>query len=361
MTRAAVVAAVLVAAAAAAVVAAGGPGDYYEVLGVPRDADDGAIKRAYRKLSLKLHPDKNPGDEEAARRFTEVNRAYEVLSDAEKRPIYDLDGVEGLERHEKGVNAPANPFDMLFGGGQGGRRKGQDAGVEVEVSLEDLYNGGSRSARIHRNVICPKCRGTGAKDGDVKKCATCQGRGVRMVQQQMAPGFVVQMQETCPDCGGRGNVAKQACPHCAGRKVVPEEKTLTAHIERGMASDAEVRFERESEQQPGIVPGDVVFKFKTVSHPRFRRDGDHLHHEMHLNLREALLGFKRAVRHLDGRDVPVEYTGITQPFETRRVVGEGMPVHNFPSQRGDLYIKYIVDLPRTLSDDQKAAVAANFQ
>lgn len=350
-------AAVLAVVAAAAAAGA----DFYEVLGVARDADDGAIKRAYRKLSLKLHPDKNPGDEEAARRFTEVNRAYEVLSDAEKRPIYDLDGVEGLERHEKGVNAPANPFEMLFGGGQGGRRKGQDAGVEMEVTLEELYNGGSRSARINRNIICPKCRGTGAKDGDVKKCAACQGRGVRMVQQQMAPGFVVQMQETCPECGGRGNVAKSACPHCNGRKVIGEEKMLTAQIERGMASDGEVRFERESEQQPGIIPGDVIFKFKAAPHPRFRREGDNLHHDMHLNLREALLGFKRFVRHLDSRDVPVEYTGVTQPFEVRKVAGEGMPVHNFPSQRGDLFIKYIVDLPKTLADDQKAAIATHFQ
>ena len=123
--------------------------------------------------------------------------------------------------------------------------------MEMEVTLEDLYNGGERQARINRNIICPKCRGTGAKDGEVKKCHTCQGRGVRMVQQQMAPGFMVQMQETCPDCQGRGNIAKHSCPHCSGRKVIADEKELTGSIERGMASDAEIRFERESEQQPG--------------------------------------------------------------------------------------------------------------
>jgi DnaJ-related protein SCJ1 len=184
----------------------------------------------------------------------------QVLSDDEKRSVYDLDGEEGLERHEKGGNAPASPFDMLFGmqgacrGGRqtvsrprfrrrstwrpmrshvlcprnlptqylrypGGRRKGPDAHVEMEVTLEDLYNGATRAARISRNVICPKCRGTGAKDGETQKCRACNGRGVRMVQQQMAPGFVVQMQETCSECGGRGNIAKAACPHCNGRKV----------------------------------------------------------------------------------------------------------------------------------------------
>lgn len=235
------------------------------------------------------------------------------------------------------------------------------AQVEMEVTLEELYNGGSRAARISRNVICPKCRGTGAKDGAVDKCKACGGRGVRLVQQQMAPGFTVQMQETCPECGGRGSVFRTKCPHCNGNKVVMEEKTLTAQLERGMPSDGEIRFERESEQQPGITPGDVIFKLKQASHPRFRRQGDDLHHDMHITLREALIGFKKSILHLDGREVPVEYTGVTQPFEVRRIEAEGMPVHNFPSQRGALHVKYIVDLPRSLSPDQKDAVQRLFQ
>ena len=330
---------------------------------------------------------------------SQVARAYEVLSDKEKRQVYDLEGaaralvviaigrrrsrraatlssplraapppairagVEGLERLEKhgqGGGGPMNPFDMFFGGGQQGRRRGPDAAVEMEVSLEELFVGGSRSARINRNVICPKCRGTGAKDGETHKCKSCQGRGVRMVQQQMAPGFVVQMQETCPDCGGKGNVAKHACPHCSGRKVVAEEKTLTAQLERGMASDAEIRFERESEQQPGITPGDVVFKLRAAPHPRFRRDGNNLHHDMHISLREALLGFRRPITQLDGRAVEVAHEGVTQPFETRVVKGEGMPLPDTPSLQGDLFVRYIVDLPPRLGDAQKAAVDAAF-
>jgi DnaJ-related protein SCJ1 len=119
-----------------------------------------------------------------------------------------------------------------------------------------------------------------------------------MVNQQMAPGFVVQMQETCPECSGRGKVVRTPCPHCSGRKVIMEEKTLTADIERGMPSDSEIRFERESEQSPGITPGDVIFKLKQPNHPRFRRDRDDLHHDMHLSLHEALLGYKRTIRHL---------------------------------------------------------------
>jgi DnaJ-class molecular chaperone len=189
------------------------------------------------------------------------------------------------------------------------------------VTLEDLYNGGERQARISRNVICPKCKGSGAKDGQTSRCNACGGRGVRMVNQQMAPGFVVQMQETCGECGGKGQVFKTKCPNCGGRRVVPNEKTLVAHIEKGMPSDGEVRFERESEQTPGVTPGDVIFKFKQQPHARFRRTGDDLHHEMHLSLREALLGFSRTVAHLDGRQVTVQHGGITQPFEVRKVRG----------------------------------------
>lgn len=259
-----------------------------------------------------------------------------------------------------GGGGPMSPFDMFFGGGGHGRRRGPDAAVEMEVSLEELYSGGSRSARINRNVICPKCRGTGAKDGETQKCRACGGRGVRMVQQQMAPGFVVQMQESCPECGGRGNTAKTPCPHCNGRKVVMEEKTLTATIERGMASDAEIRFERESEQQPGITPGDVIFKLKAAQHGRFKREGNNLHREEKLSLKEALLGFRRPLRHLDGHEVVLEHTGVTQPFEVRKVAGEGMPLPDTPSLFGDLHVKYIVDLPKTLSQAQREAIAAAF-
>jgi DnaJ-class molecular chaperone len=284
------------------------------------------------------------------------------LSDPEKRQVYDLEGQEGLERHEKGGGMQAqNPFDMFFGGGGGGgRRKGQDAQVEIEVTLEELYNGGSRQARISRNVICPKCRGTGAKDGEQQRCHACGGKGVRMVQQQMAPGFVVQMQETCGECGGKGQIYKSKCPNCQGKKVVPDEKTLTAQIERGMPSNGQIVFERESEQSPGVTPGDVIFKFKQTPHKLFKRDGDDLHYELHISLREALLGYSRVIKHLDGRDVKIEAKGVTQPFQVRKMSGEGMPQHNTPSQMGVLHVKNIVDLPSTLSQEQKDAIAKVF-
>ncbi len=365
------------------------------------------FRAAPRKRPHVTSADKNQGDAAAAEKYTHINRAYEVLSDSEKKQIYDYEGLEGLENFEKGKASGGggmmNPFEAFFGGGGGGgggRRKGPDAQVEIEVTLEDLYNGGERQARISRNVICPKCKGSGAKDGQTSRCNACGGRGVRMVNQQMAPGFVVQMQETCGECGGKGQVFKTKCPNCGGRRVVPNEKTLVAHIEKGMPSDGEVRFERESEQTPGVTPGDVIFKFKQQAHARFRRTGDDLHHEMHLSLREALLGFSRTVQHLDGRSVTVKHDGVTQPFEVRKVraqwigggalrgavgvagsgvararalsvisrvtkrpspnpsptpqmANEGMPHHNFPSQHGALHVKFIVDLPPQLTKEQK--------
>jgi chaperone protein DnaJ len=356
MTATAGVRALLLLLALLALHAAAFSSKYYDLLGVPRDATDAVIKRAFRKLSLQFHPDKNPGNEEAATKFKEISQAYEVLSDPEKRQTYDVDGEEGLARKEKGGGGAMNPFDMFFGGGGGGQRKGPNAEVEMPVTLEDLYNGAQRSARISRHVMCPKCRGTGAKDGVTTKCKACNGQGVRLVQQQMGPGFTVQMQQQCDKCGGKGSVHKHKCPHCSGAKVVQEEKELVGEIERGMPSDHQIVFERESEQQPGITPGDVIFKLRAQPHPRFRREGDHLHHDLKISLREALLGFERGIRQLDGREVLLAVEGVSKPFEVKTIAEEGMPVHNFPSLRGNMYVKLDVQFPSSLTEAEKELV-----
>lgn len=195
-----------------------------------------------------------------------------MLSDDEKRAVYDLDGEEGLERHEKGENAPMDPFAQMFGGGgRGGRQRGPDAQVDMEVTLEDLFNGAQRQARISRNVICPKCRGTGAKDGETIKCKACGGRGVRLVQRQMAPGFVVQMQEACGECGGRGNIPKAACPHCGGKKVRRGGGGGAADVEDGEARCRRGgRCGRRTHQQP--LPPNVT---PTPTAPPPLRPADH--------------------------------------------------------------------------------------
>jgi DnaJ-related protein SCJ1 len=235
------------------------------------EATDAEIKRAYRKLSLQYHPDKVKsagGDADTEQKFHEISRAYEVLSDPLKRQTYDLEGFDGLERDEQSAGRAASPFDAFFGGG--GRQRGPDAAVDMPVTLEELYNGAQKQAQFTRNVICRKCRGTGAKDGKTTTCSTCGGAGVVMVQQRMGPGFTVQMQQPCPACGGRGKTAAHKCPYCHGNKVVQEDKVLTAEIERGMPSTHQIVFERESEQRPGMIPGDVIFRLHQVPHNRFR-------------------------------------------------------------------------------------------
>lgn len=314
------------------------------MLGVAEDATGQQIKRAYRKLSLKYHPDKNPGNEEAARLFAEINEAYDVLSDDDKRILYDHGGLDAVKED----NAPqqASPFDMLFGGGggrggQGGKRrsakKGNDARLEVGVSLEDLYNGGEVSARIQRNVICRGCKGKSS--GKCSRCNRCPNE-VRMVQRQVGPGMVMQMQEEVP----------------SEHRCKMESKQLTATIEKGMPDGAEVTFERESEQRPGMIPGDVIFRIKQRDHDRFRREGNDLHHDMTISLRESLLGFKRSIQHLDGHAVEIASEGVTRPAFVMRKAGEGMPVHNVPSQSGDLYVKFTVSFPQDFTEAQRSLI-----
>jgi DnaJ-class molecular chaperone len=323
---------------------------YYKVLGVERDASAGEIKKAFRKLSLQYHPDKNPGDEEARMKFVEISEAYDVLSDPEKRQLYDLGGEESLKKG----NQPSSPFDMFFGGGQqGGRRKGQNFKMEFAVTLEELYNGAEKEFKINRKVLCNKCRGTGAKGGETTKCKKCKGSGVVMQLQQLGPGFNVQMQAACDACGGKGQTYKVACPVCKGEKLVMEEKVLNAVIERGMPNGHELVFERASEQSPDSIPGDVILQVKTDKHPRFTRQGNDLHHTMTITLKEALLGFKRSVAQLDGRIIEVVREGVTQYDHVMQIKKEGMPHHDVPSDKGNLFVKFQVVFPNKLTVEQQ--------
>lgn len=311
--------------------------DLYDVLGVAPDSSPAQIKKAYRKLSLKYHPDKNPGDEEANRKFQEVSAAYETLSDPDKKVLYDSGGEEAVKKHTEAENAGAgggSPFDMFFGGGQ--RRqanRGPNAQVEVDVPLEDMYNGGEVSRRISRLRVCPGCAGSRAER--CRSCGRCPNE-VKMVQRQMAPGFTVQTQQEVP--------SKEKCKD--------EAKTLTATIEKGMKHGEEITFERESEMRPGMIPGDVVFVLRQTPHRTYNREGDDLHMTMTITLKEALTGFRHTITQLDGREIVVESKGVTKPFEVRTIKDEGMPVHNFPSQHGDLHVKFKISFPKRLSPEQ---------
>ncbi|EKX38705.1 hypothetical protein GUITHDRAFT_76979, partial [Guillardia theta CCMP2712] len=293
-------------------------------LGVNRDADAAEIKKVFRKLSIKNHPDKG-GD---AKKFQQIQRAYEVLSDEELRMVYDHAGHEGLDQHEKGQNAPVSPFDAFFGGGQRGVNRGPDAKVDMHVSLEDMYNGNDVSMSIKRRVVCRNCKGRqNWRKEHCKDCGECPPE-VKMVQQQVAPGFVVQQQQQVP--------SEHRCKN--------EPKELKMTVEKGAPDGYEVKFKGASEQSPGQVPGDVIVSLRQKDHSVFKRKGNDLHMTMEITLKEALVGFSRTVKQLDGRDIIVEETGVTGPYSTKVIKGEGMPIHGFPSETGDLKIQMKVKI-----------------
>lgn len=342
-----------------------GERDLYKILGLNTDATDAQIKKAFRKLSLKYHPDKNKGDEAAQKKFMDVSYAHEVLSDPDKRSTYDLHGEEGLKREKEAAargGGGGGIFDLFGMGGmnQGGKRKGPDYRMEMAVGLEDLYNGGNHKFKISRKVICKKCKGSGAKGGETHTCPHCQGRGQVMSIQSLGPGFNVQMQTPCDKCGGRGKTFKHACPFCKGTKVVQEDKELELTIEKGMKDGEEIVFPRMSEQQPDVVPGDVIVKLRTNKHNRFIRDGDNLRMDHTLSLKEALLGYSFSFTHLDGRTVKLSSTTVTPPEFVREVKNEGFPLHGTPSEKGSLFVKFNIKFPPSLTQDQIKAIKQLF-
>ncbi|KAH7341688.1 hypothetical protein B0J17DRAFT_714841 [Rhizoctonia solani] len=337
--------------------------DYYKVLDVDRRANDATIKKAYKKLSKKYHPDKNTTPE-AKDKFVDISRAYEVLSDSEKRAIYDRHGEEGLKQHEAGRNAP-DPFNMFsnfFGGGhQEQSRKGPTMLTEFEVSLADMYSGNHVEFRIKKRILCDHCRGSGAaSDGDIHTCGGCNGQGVKLVKQQVFPGMYAQTQVTCNECGGRGKVIKKVCPHCQGHKVVDHTAEYTLDVTPGMPEGHEVVFEGEADESPDYDAGDVVLRVRSgKTSGGFRRKENSLYWTETIGVDEALLGFERNITHLDGHIVTLKKNGTTQPGHVQMVESEGMPIFE-GTGHGDLFVTYNVVLPATLGDELKRKLSKAF-
>ncbi len=335
--------------------------DYYEVLGVQRGASDAEIKAAFRKLAMKHHPDRNPGDNDCEHRFKEVNEAYEVLKDADKRAAYDRFGHAAFEQgagaHGFGADFAstfADIFDDFFGmGGRrgrgGGRERGADLRYNMEITLEEAYAGKTAQVRIPTSVTCEVCSGTGAKAGTKPKtCAMCHGHGkVRQTQ-----GFFT-LERTCPACQGRGQVIDDPCASCGGSGRVMRERTLSVNIPPGVEDGTRIRLAGEGEAGVrGGPAGDLYIFLSLSAHTFFQRDGADLHCRAPISMVTAALGGEFEVPTIDGGKTRVKVPEGTQSGRRFRLQGKGMPVLR-SKQTGDMYVQVIVETPQKLTKRQR--------
>eukprot|EP01095_Lingulamoeba_sp_RSL-Kostka_P009971 TRINITY_DN349_c2_g1_i3.p1 TRINITY_DN349_c2_g1~~TRINITY_DN349_c2_g1_i3.p1 ORF type:complete len:421 (-),score=192.96 TRINITY_DN349_c2_g1_i3:46-1308(-) len=342
---------------------------FYDLLGVSPEATTTDIKKAYRKLAIKYHPDRNsdPGAEE---KFKEISQAYEILSDQEKRDVYDKYGEEAALGNGGPTDASAifeqmfggggggGIFESMFGfGGGGGRRnrgpqKGENISFDLGVKLKEMYNGTIKKLQINKRVICKTCEGVGSKDKTANTtCSGCNGKKIKVVRRVIGPGMIQQMQSVCPDCEGKGTVIpkKDRCPKCKGKQTIPEAKKIEVPIDIGMKEGQTIRFSEEGDQSPGITPGDVVIRIyeKEDSECIFKRHDDDLIIEKDVSLLEALNGFAFSITHLDGRVLVIrnEPGEILKPEEIKVISNEGFPRHKNPYMKGHLFIKFNVIFP----------------
>jgi molecular chaperone DnaJ len=340
--------------------------DYYEILGVGRSASDREIADAYRKLALKYHPDRNPGDEQAVDRFKEAAEAFEVLSSAEKRARYDRFGHAGLEGpgggapHFRDISDIFDAFGDIFGGGlfgdffggtgRAGRRarRGADIRCGVVVDLAEAARGATKTVRFSRHAKCNHCGGSGAQPGtEPEPCQYCGGRG-RVVQST----GIFSLQTTCPSCHGEGVVIRHPCSRCGGAGYVPKEVTRDVKVPAGVDNGTRLRLEGEGEPSPHGGPhGDCLCVVRVKEHPLFQREGPHLICQVPIAYAQAALGGVIEVPTLDGRD-EVEIPAGSQSGEVFRVPGKGMPVPRRRG-RGDLLVQVVIEVPKRLTADHE--------
>ncbi len=342
---------------------------YYEALSIERTATDTDIKAAFRKQAMACHPDRNPGNDDAEHRFKEINEAYEVLKDPDKRAAYDRFGHAAFE-HGNGVGAGGHGFgadfattfsdifDDLFGmsgrrGRGSGRERGADLRYNMEISLHDAYAGKAAQVRIPTSVTCEACSGSGAKSGTKPKtCSMCGGQG----KIRHAQGFFT-LERTCPGCQGRGQVIESPCTSCGGSGRVMRERTLSVNIPPGVEDGTRIRLAGEGEAGVrGGPPGDLYMFLSIAAHPFFQRDGADLHCRVPVSMVTASLGGEFEVPTIDGGQTRLKIPEGAQSGRRFRLAGKGMPVLR-TRQSGDMYVQIVVETPQKLTKKQRELLA----
>ncbi len=341
--------------------------DYYEVLGVRRDASDDEVKKAYRKLALENHPDRNPGDAAAETRFKEAADAYAVLSDRDKRARYDQYGHAGLGNGNGGFHSAEDVFSAfgdLFGGGgffeqffgggggRGGRgraRRGASLRVDLELTLEEIALGVQKTLEIARPERCDNCSGSGAKPGTSPvSCKTCGGHG----QVVMSQGFL-QIRQHCPTCGGQGTTIEDPCTRCRGRGVVQRKMPVNLRVPAGIEEGHVERVPGQGEAgEGGGPPGDLVVVIHVKPHDVFTRVGDDLVAQTRIRFRQAVLGDTIDIQTITGETVSLKIPAGTQPDEQLRVKGHGLP-RSDGYGKGSLIVVVKIEVPTKLTSEQE--------
>ena len=337
--------------------------DFYETLGVSRGASADELKKAYRKLAMQFHPDRNPGDDSAEHKFKEISEAYDVLKDDQRRAAYDRFGHAAFEN---GAGARAGAGDFAFGSGfadifeevfgdfMGGRRgpgksRGSDLRYNMEISLEEAFTGSTRQIRIPSTTTCEVCKGSGADAGSKPaNCATCAGHGKVRAQQ----GFFT-VERTCPACQGAGRIIENPCRSCGGQGRIRREKTLSVNIPAGVEDGTRIRLAGEGEAGlRGSAPGDLYIFLSVAAHRLFLRDGANLHCRVPIPMTAAALGGQIEVPAIDGSRARVTIPPGTQTGHQFRLRGKGMSVLR-AAQRGDMYIEAVIETPVNLTRRQQ--------
>ena len=352
--------------------------DYYEVLGVSKTASEDEIKKAYRKIAIKYHPDRNPGDKQAEEKFKEAAEAYNVLHDAQKRQQYDQFGFNGpmggggfgdFGATSMNMDDIFSMFGDIFGGrgfgGFGGARsgrpqqhRGSDLRLKVKLTLEEINQGVTKKFKLRKDITCTHCHGTGAEDGSGREtCPTCHGSGVITHTTQSIFGMM-QTQGVCPACQGEGQIIKNKCTECGGKGVLKGAEVVEINIPAGVAEGMVVNVPGKGNAgYRGGIPGDIQVLIEEEEHSTFVRDGNDLVYNLLLDFPTAALGGEVDIPTIEGKTLKVKIESGTQPGKTMRLRGKGLPaVQGYGSGHGDLVVNISVYVPKTLSRDEKQAI-----
>lgn len=346
--------------------------DYYEILGVAKNAEEAEIKKAYRQMALKYHPDKNPGNKDAEEMFKEAAEAYEILSNSEKRQRYDQFGHKGVNgaaggaggmnmedifSHFGDIFGGGSPFESFFGGGgqtRGGKKvnRGSNLRIKVSLSLEEIAHGVEKKIKVNKFVSCNSCKGSGAQDGaSFQKCGTCAGNGQ---VHRVTNTFIGQMRTTttCPTCGGEGQTIQNKCKSCHGSGLEHGEEVISINIPAGVGEGMQLTVSgKGNSAERGGIPGDLYIIIEEIKHPHLQRDGNNLLYDLYINFADATLGISTEIPTIEGK-AKVKIDAGTQGGKVLRLKGKGLPSVNGYG-KGDLFVNVNVWTPQHISSEEK--------